>query len=380
MKKVLAIAPYPYLPYFSGGQKFIAQFFEYLGKEIDLTVISVAENDFSLAKSYKTVPLLKKSFSRYIDRSLVAKLINLTKKEEFDTIICEHPYFAWLAFAVRKRTGVKVIIHTHNIEYQRFRSTGKWWWPVLKQYEKNSFEKADGLFFITPEDKNFAITNWKIEKEKCINLPFGVEIKTYPEDRAYYRQTVLQKHAIGENERIFLFNGLLNYKPNIDALKIILDKINPLLLANTSLKYKIIICGKSLPEEMNELKEYTDKNIIYAGFVDSIEAYLKATDIFLNPVQSGGGVKTKMVEAIAYGATVVATETGATGISKDVCGDKLAIVADNDWEGFAKAVIEKNAISTTTPQQYYSYYSWENVITNMLTQLPDHTASQPKDN
>ena len=59
MKKILAIAPYPYLPYHSGGQKFIAQFFEYLGKEIDLTVISVAENDFALAKNYKTIHLKK---------------------------------------------------------------------------------------------------------------------------------------------------------------------------------------------------------------------------------------------------------------------------------------------------------------------------------
>jgi polysaccharide biosynthesis protein PslH len=366
MKKVLAIAPYPYLPYFSGGQKFIAHFFEWLGREVDLTVISVAENDFSLAKSYKTIPLLKKSFSRYIDRSLVAKLINLTKKEGFDTIICEHPYFAWLAFAVRKRTGVKVIIHTHNIEYQRFRSTGKWWWPVLKQYEKKSFEKADGLFFITPEDRDFAITNWKIKKEKCIDLPFGVEIKSYPEDRAYYRQTVLQKHGIGDNEKIFLFNGLLNYKPNIDALKIILDKINPLLIANDALKYKIIICGKGLPAEMNSLKEYADKNIVYAGFVESIEAYLKATDIFLNPVQSGGGVKTKMVEAIAFGATVVATKTGATGIQKDVCGDKLVIVADDDWEGFADAISENITCSTPTQKKYYDYYFYGNIINRLL--------------
>ena len=366
MNKVLAIAPYPYLPFFSGGQKFIAHFFEHLGSAIDLTVISVAENDFSLAKSYKTIPLLKKSFSRYIDRSLIAKLINLTKKEGFDTIICEHPYFAWLAFAVRKRTGVNVIIHTHNIEYQRFRSTGKWWWPVLKQYEKNSFEKADGLFFITPEDREFAINNWKIEKEKCIDLPFGVEIKSYPEDRAYYRQTVIQKHDIGDNERIFLFNGLLNYKPNIEALKIILDKINPLLIAHAALKYKIIICGKGLPEEMNELKDYTGKNIVYAGFVNSIEAYLKATDILLNPVQSGGGVKTKMVEAIAYGATVIATETGATGILKDVCGDKLVIVADDDWEGVAKAIIEKNTSSIPTPQEYYNYYFYGNIIKRLI--------------
>jgi len=380
MKKVLAIAPYPYLPFFSGGQKFIAHFFENLGSAIDLTVISLAENDFSLAKSYKTIPLLKKSFSRYIDRSLITKLINLTKKEGFDTIICEHPYFAWLAFAVRKRTGVKVIIHTHNIEYQRFRSIGKWWWPVLKQYEKNSFEKADGLFFIAPEDREFAINNWKIKKEKCIDLPFGVEIKSYPEDRAYYRQSIIQKHAIGDNERIFLFNGLLSYQPNIEALKIILDKINPLLIAHAALKYKIIICGKGLPEEMNDLKDYRDKNIIYAGFVDSIEAYLKATDIFLNPVQSGGGVKTKMVEAIAYGATVIATETGATGILKDVCGDKLVIVADDDWEGFAKAVVEDTNKLIETPAEYYNYYSWEKIINNLLIRLSDHTTCQTKDN
>ena len=71
MKKVLAIAPYSYLPGFSGGQKFMAQFYEYLGKEIDLTVISVAENDFSLAKNYKTISFLKKSFYRYVDLSLL---------------------------------------------------------------------------------------------------------------------------------------------------------------------------------------------------------------------------------------------------------------------------------------------------------------------
>ncbi len=367
MKKVLAIAPYPYLPYFSGGQKFIAQFFDYLGKEIDLTVISVAENDFSLAKSYKTIPLLKKSFSRYIDRSLISKIVSLTKQEGFDTIICEHPYFAWLAFAVRKQTGTKVIIHTHNIEYQRFRSTGRWWWPVLKGYEKRSFKKADGLFFITPEDREFAINTWKIEKEKCIDLPFGVEIKDYPEDRAACRQIIAQQHGISKDEKILLFNGLLNYKPNIDALKIILSKINPLLISQSSFKYKIIICGKGLPEEMNELKDYADKNIIYAGFVKDIESYLKATNIFLNPVQSGGGVKTKMVEAIAYGATVIATETGAAGIFRDVCGDKLITVADDDWEGFVKTVIENNAEGiTTTPPKYYDYYNWGEIIVKIM--------------
>ena len=137
------------------------------------------------------------------------------------------------------------------------------------------------------------------------------------------------------NEKILLFSGLLDYKPNLDALKVILDEINPLLLSQPAFQYKLFICGKGLPDELNSLKNYGDKNIIYTGFVRDIETYYKAASILLNPVQSGGGIKTKMVEAIAYGATVIATETGATGIEKRVCGNKLVIVPDNDWKGFA---------------------------------------------
>ena len=367
MKKVIAIAPYSYLPYYSGGQKFIAQFFEYLGKEIDLTVISVAENDFALAKTYKTVPLLKKSFSRYYDRSLIKKITALVKDNGFDTLIIEHPYLAWLAFAIRKRTGINVIIHTHNIEFQRFKSTGKWWWPILKRYEKRSFQKADGIFFIAPEDKEFAVSQWDIPAEKCFDLPFGIEISSYPTDKEQCREIVSRKHNIKSGEKILLFAGALNYKPNLDAVKIILDKINPVLLQQPSFLYKIIICGKGLPEEMNELKEYTDKNIIYAGFISDIAAYYKAADIFLNPVLSGGGVKTKIVESIAYGTTVVSTETGAAGMVKDVCGEKLQLVKDENWKDFTKLIQENIESLLETPSAYYKYYYWDNIISSMLS-------------
>jgi len=369
MKKVLAIAPYPYLPYFSGGQKFIAKFFEYLSREAELTVISVAENDTKLANTYKIIPLLKKSFSRYYDRSLVSKITALIKKEKFDAVIWEHPYYAWLAKRIKKRTGIKTIIHTHNIEYQRFKSTGKWWWPILKMYEKRCLRKAEAIFFITPEDKNFAVSRWKIEKEKCIVVPFGVDIKSHPEDKADSKNLICRKHHIDKEEKILLFNGLLNYKPNLDALKVILDEINPLLLRQPSFRYKIIICGKGLPDELNSLKGYADKNIIYAGFVDDIETYFKAAHIFLNPVQSGGGIKTKMVEAIGYGTTVIATDSGAAGIETEVCGNKLITVANNDWKEFANAIINNAGATSPTPQQYYELYSWENIIQRVVAMI-----------
>lgn len=368
MKKVLAIAPYPYLPYFSGGQKFIAQFFHYLGKETDLTVISTKGNDFSKATTYKTIPLLKKSFSRYYDWSLIKKITAIIKEGGFDTVIWEHPYYAWLAYRVKKRTAIKTLIHTHNIEYQRFKSTGRWWWPILKWYEKSCFKKADGIFFITPEDKSFAINNWKIDPARCIDLPFGVETDQYPGDRLQCRNEIAAKYNIDADEKIFLFNGLLNYKPNLDAVKNIIENINPLLIKKEGFRYKIIICGKGLPDEMNNLKTYADKNIIYAGFVDDITAYFKAADIMLNPVLSGGGVKTKMIEAIAFGATVIATKTGAAGIERSVCGNKLSIVGDNDWETFVNRIMYTET-NEATPSGFYALYNWDKIIKKMKVSL-----------
>lgn len=366
MKKVLVIAPYQYLPYFSGGQKFIAQFLHYLGKEVSLDVISVAENDISLAKTYSIKPLLKKSFVRYLDSSLIKKIAAEIEKNKYDTIIWEHPYFAWLAFRVRKKTGIKTMIHTHNIEHKRFRSLGKWWWPLLKAYEKWCFKKADGIFFITPEDKQFAIHKWKIRKEKCMELPFGIGISEYPADKAECRNVIAQKHNIPSVNKIILFNGLLRYKPNLDALKVILNEINPLLLAKKDFNYTILICGKDLPAALNGLEAYRDKNIIHAGFVNDIDTYFKGADIFLNPVQSGGGIKTKMVEAIAFGTTVIATNSGAAGIDQSVCGEKLVTVNDNDWEGFAKAIAIKHNTGEPTPTIYYEMYYWGNIIKRIV--------------
>jgi glycosyltransferase involved in cell wall biosynthesis len=365
MKKVLAIAPYSYLPYFSGGQKFIAKFFEYLSKEVDLTVVSVEQNDRSLA-NYKILPLLKKSFSRYYDRSLIAGLSELVRDEKFDAIIWEHPYYYWLAKRVRNRTGIKTIIHTHNIEYRRFKSLGKWWWPILRRYERKCLQHADAVFFITPDDRRFAIDHWNIPEEKTTIVPFGVDEAEDPTAKIIAKQEIVRRHQLDPSDKIFLFNGLLNYEPNLDALRMILDEINPHLL-RSDVKYKIIVCGKGLPEEMNALRDQSAKNIMYAGFVNDIETYFKAADIFLNPVLSGGGIKTKMVEAIGFGTSVISTESGAIGLDRTVSAGKLVVVPDSDWKAFAEQTIRMSSHAyISTPPDYYREYGWKNIVKRTL--------------
>lgn len=241
----------------------------------------------------------------------------------------------------------------------------------MKTYEKWCFQKANALFFISPEDKNFAITKWNIDKDKCIDLPFGIDIDSYPADREICREQICRKHNISNEENILLFTGLLSYKSNLDALINILDKINPVLLEQDSFRYKIIICGKGLPENLNSLSSYTDKNVIYAGFVSDVETYCKAANLFLNPVQSGGGVKTKMVEAIANGTTAISTVTGAAGIEKSICGEKLVIVPDNNWNYFSESIIAISNKQEATPQTFYNHYFWGNIIKNIMIAAHD---------
>ena len=44
------------------------------------------------------------------------------------------------------------------------------------------------------------------------------------------------------------------------------------------------------------------------------------------------------------------------------CGNKIKIVADNDANAFVKAILQTVDEPAKTPETYYDYYYWENII------------------
>jgi len=119
-----------------GGQKGIAIFCKYLGEENELTTISVNDNDVSLAETYSMIPLFTKKRIRYLNPFYVLRIKNIVRKKNIRNVITEHPYMAWMGWVLKKSIGVKWFIHTHNIEYERFRTLDKSWYKLLKVYEK----------------------------------------------------------------------------------------------------------------------------------------------------------------------------------------------------------------------------------------------------
>lgn len=361
MANVLSIVPYKIFPANSGGQKAIALFNEYLSKEYNLFCVTVKNNDPSFA-SYKVFNILADNSFRYINPYyffLIKKIINQNK---ITLLIIEHPYFGWMAILLKQFCKVKLIVRSHNIEGQRFKTTGKWWWNILSLYEKYIHSAADFTFCITAEDRNYFHDNYQIPYEKSAVITYGIPWDSLqPVNRAEIKKALLQQYSLPANTKLFLFNGSLNYEPNLNAVKNIIEKINPLFTLN-KIEYKIMICGKNLPAEMNNLKEYADKNIIYAGFVDDISIYFKGADAFINPVIYGGGIKTKLVEALGDNLNAVSTLNGAIGVDEEICNGKLLICENDDWQGFSDKMMQAITNNNSIQQEFFNNFYWGKIV------------------
>jgi polysaccharide biosynthesis protein PslH len=361
MANVQSIVTYKIFPAKLGGQKGIALFNEYFSKRQRLFCFSIKDNDPALAP-YPVFNLLSNKSSRYINIFYFGLIKKIIRENNISHIIVEHPYYGWMALLLKYFYKVKVIVHSHNIEAERFRTVGKWWWKILWYYERWVHQKADFTFCITAQDRKYFYENYKIPYLKSAVITYGISWNMIPaaEEKSNAKKFLLKEYALSPETHLFLFNGTLHYGPNLDAVKNIVEKINPLFIQK-NISYKIIICGKGLPDEMNELKNYADKNIIYAGFVDDISVYFKGADIFINPVNDGGGIKTKLVEALAYNLNAVSTFNGAIGVDEDICNGKLLLCENQEWQTFAdKMEVAINAHQSISAL-FFQHFYWGNI-------------------
>jgi polysaccharide biosynthesis protein PslH len=364
MLNVLSIVSYNFLPAKMGGQSGIALFNNFLAKHCNLYCLTIQSNDATFAEGYTVLPILSNSKTRYVNIFLLFPIIKIIQQKKISHIIFEHPYYGWLAFLIKLFCNVKIVIHSHNIEAQRFKSLQKKWWLLLSIYEKYTHKLADFNFFIHDDDKQFAIKNYNLSANKCTTITYGFKLSQAPsqDEKNKAKQFIVNKFSIAPTDVILLFNGTLDYLPNLAALDTILQNINPILLTNSTNKfaYKIIICGKNLPSSYNNLEAYKNKNIVFAGFVDDISVYFKASDIFLNPVTDGGGIKTKIVEALGYNVALVTTKSGSIGISDTITGNKMVVVGNNNWQQFTQAIIDM-PLQHQIPESYFQHFYWDNI-------------------
>jgi sugar transferase (PEP-CTERM/EpsH1 system associated) len=141
--------------------------------------------------------------------------------------------------------------------------------------------------------------------------------------------------SAGEAKRpaSMVFTGVMDYRPNVDAVLWFCDAILPAIQAEIP-EANFIICGSRPAAAVRSLAKR--KGVTVTGRVPDTRPYLDRAEVFVAPLRMARGVQNKLLEALAMGLPCVASVTAWKGT---VIPGGEGILASDDPREFAEHVI-----------------------------------------
>lgn len=126
-----------------------------------------------------------------------------------------------------------------------------------------------------------------------------------------------------------LFTGNFTHPPNVDAALWIGHELMP-KLRELRRDVRLTVVGIHPPREVMAL---AGADIEVTGTVPDVEPYLARTSVVLAPIRIGGGMRMKVLHALAMGKAVVTTSRGADGL--EIGGERPPLAVAEDADGLA---------------------------------------------
>jgi glycosyltransferase involved in cell wall biosynthesis len=271
---------------------------------------------FSMYYKLKSVLLKQSLKSLYDCPGIFLKAALKLSKEPFDLIIIEY----WQLFQLaRFFPSDKVVLLTHDIdllinkeitllERQLFRKIAAVRrWLLERDEELRAYRSSKNTLTLTERDKE-AVS--RVSSKSCIVkvLPYGVDIEYF------------SPPGIERNPREILFLGAMSAVFNQDALAFFITKIYPLL--DNLGEFSITVVGGVLPKELAYFSLNREVEVI--GKVRDIRPYLHRAACMIVPLRFGGGLRIRILEAMAAGLPVVCTDVAMAGLPFEAPRDYLA--------------------------------------------------------
>lgn len=191
-------------------------------------------------------------------------------------------------------------------------------WPLLKRYEAEMCRRFDAVTAVSEEDKAALIEAGAPSAMTVI--PIAVDLDSQP----YIERQPKGPHII--------HIGTMYWPANINAINWFLDAIYPLIKARLP-EVRCTLIGARPPESIIE-RAKADPSLTVTGYVDDPLPYLQDASMMIVPLKAGGGMRVKILNALAQGIPMVTTTVGCEGIA--VTPDKDILIADEP-AAFAEA-------------------------------------------
>jgi glycosyltransferase involved in cell wall biosynthesis len=267
---------------------------------------------------------------KYRSGAMTAAIRAAFNEERFDLVQLEGTHMAHY-LGVVQRLGAPAVLRLHNVESilaERYARTA--FFPLnlyvrlqagrMRAFETRACKQADLCVAITREDADRVL---RLATDAAVTVsPAGVDLERY------YPQ------PMSEEPNTLVFVGGLDWPPNADAVRWFRAEIWPRILREEP-GARWIVVGKSPPNDILHWAEET-RSIQVTGFVEDVRPYLNSAAVVVVPLRSGGGMRLKILEAMAAGKVVVSTPLGAEGIA---ARNGEEIVLANADRSFAAEVI-----------------------------------------
>jgi len=269
------------------------------------------------------------NIERFDSADFRSYLVKLLGEKEFDIILLESAYLTPYVADIRKHSKAKVVLRSHNLEYEIWEHLAVTEKNIikrkyltllasrLKRFELHHLNSYDAIVPISPADEvKYRQLGCKIPLHTSVT---GIEAK---ESTA----TVLSGNSIS-----LFFIGSMDWMPNQQGLKWFMENVWK-RISSVHQELYFHLAGRNFPPEFELLKK---DRVIIEGEVADATGFISNKQILVVPLLSGSGLRIKIIEAMAYGKTVISTSLGAEGI--EYINEKNILIADTA-EDFIRAI------------------------------------------
>lgn len=350
--QILMVSPYPPYPPRSGGRTRLLNIYDGIARNHSLHLVCYRKSEDSVSapwygkhdgkvdmfhraspssiRSLIRYPLSGSIFaSTYSSGNLKSRVGNLLHTGQFDIIHCVASY---LFRNIPQEIDLPIVLEEPNLESLALRRHA----ALLKSPIRKLVYYAESLAlealetrgaqlaerYIVASQTDMAHALERISSEKIRLVPNGVDIDLYR-----------YKQGIRSPSPLIIFLANFSYYPNVDAAKLLVTKILPLVVERIE-NVKLKIIGSGADHRLARLAQYP--NVEVNGYTENIGAELAKAWVAVCPVRSGSGSRIKILEAMAVGTPVVSTPIGCEGLP--VAGGLHLMVTD--VETMASAIIE----------------------------------------
>jgi len=259
-------------------------------------------------------------------------------------------------------------VMAHNVEsliWQRYleaesNPVRRWYvrkqWHKFERFEQWAYSAASRAIAVSPDDAKLMRDQFGATRTDVVEN--GVDV-------TYFQP----QHDVERDPSRLLFLGSLDWRPNLDAVAILLDEIFPKVrekLPHATLS----LVGRRPPEWLKERVANTPGVRVFADVPD-VRPFLATCGMLVVPLRIGGGSRLKILESLAMATPVISTRVGAEGLN--LTPDRDLIVTETPAEMVEKileAVHHPEDIQETAEhgrRRVLARYSWEPLAEKLET-------------